>query len=153
MYSSGHFDPLAGTEPDNTMYTLTVRCPKRPPPKFLPAFITRTPVVSRRSYTISRDETNPNLDCFEEKHLDAMPIKVVKIENVWFPAHMRCAHVQNARACWEGCYVLEKGGNISRSWCKREGCEGHVYQSGVKKDIDGKVCFGKKGQRMVCVQR
>lgn len=154
MNPNSQFDPAGETEPDNTTYTLTVRCPKRPPPKYLPAFLTRTPVnhPGGRAYTIQPDETNPNLDCFQEKHLESMPTKTVKIKSAWFPADMRCAHVQNARVCEEGCYVLEKGGDIARWKCKREGCEGHVYESRVKRDEDGKVCFGKKGERMVCVE-
>jgi len=149
------FDPLGETEPHNTVYTLAVRYPKRPTPKYLPAFLTRTPFTypAGRSYTIRPDNTNPNLDCFEEKHLDDMSTKKIKIKSAWFPADMRCAHVQKARVCEEGCYVLEKGGDIARWKCKREDCEGHVYESRVKSDDAGKVCFGKKGERMVCVER
>ena len=151
-----HFDPLGETEPDNTIYTLTIRCPARPPPKYLPSFFTRTPATypnTGGAYTIKPDNTNPNLDCFEAKHLDDMATKVIKIKSAWFPADMRCEHVQNARRCEEGCYVLEKGGDIWRWKCKREGCEGHVYEGRVKADGEGRVCFGKKGERMVCIER
>jgi hypothetical protein len=108
---STHFDPLGETEPDNTVYTLTVRCPQRPPSKYLPAFLTGTPVrypKNGRVYTIQPDNTNPNLDCFEVKHLDDMSTKTIKIESAWFPAELRCRHVQNAKVCKNGCYVLEK---------------------------------------------
>jgi hypothetical protein len=155
MRHNSVFDTLGETEPHTTIYTLTVRCPKRPPPKYLPAFLTRTPVTyskNGRTYTIQPDDTNPNLDCFESKHLDSMSTKTIKIKSYRFPLDMRCAHVQNARICEEGCYVLEKGGWIARSKCKREDCEGHVYESRVKQDVDGKVCFGKKGERMACIE-
>lgn len=77
------FDPLGGTEPDNTVYTLTVRCPKRPPPKYLPAFFTREPVRYTHApgaYIAKPPETNPNLDCFESKHLDDMNWKAMKLK-------------------------------------------------------------------------
>jgi hypothetical protein len=151
------FDPLGETEPDNTVYTLVVRCPQRPPPKWLPSFLTGTPVrypKDGRIYTLQPDDTNPNLDCFEEKHLDDMSIKTIKIKSARFPAELRCRHVQNAaKVCEKGCYVLEKGGKIRRWRCKREDCEGHVYEGRTKVDVDGKVCFGKKGERMVCILR
>lgn len=49
--------------------------------------------------------------------------------------------------------MLEKGGEIARWKCTRGDCEGHVYEGRVKEDEEGKVCFGKKGERMVCVKR
>jgi hypothetical protein len=39
------FDPLGETEPQETIYTLTVHKPPRPPSKYLPAIFTRTPVT------------------------------------------------------------------------------------------------------------
>jgi hypothetical protein len=152
-----HFDPLGETEPENTVYTLTVRCPPRPPPKWLPSFMTRTPVThpnSGATYTIKPDETNSNLDCFERKHLANMPTKVIKIKRGLFPLDMRCAHVRDSTTCDHGCYVLEKGGDISRRWCSKEkGCEGHVYCGRVKEDEEGNSCFGKKGERIVCIEQ
>jgi hypothetical protein len=157
------FDPLGETEWHTTIYTLEVRCPKRPPPKYLPTLFTRTPVTypkNGHTYTIKPDDTNPNLDCFESKHLNDMSTKTIKIQSYLFPPDMRCTHVQNARICKKGCYVLEKGGRIAGWKCKREDCEGHVYNSRVKQDVDGKACFGKKGKayfglkskRMVCIE-
>ena len=81
-----------------------------------------------------------------------MSTKKIKITSHWFPPEMRCAHVQNARICKEGCYVLEKGGQVARSKCKREDCKGHVYVSRIKQDGDGKACFGEIRKRMVCIE-
>jgi hypothetical protein len=152
-----HFDPLGETEPENTVYTLTVRCPQRPPPKWLPSFMTRVPVIhpnTGAAYTIKPDDTNVNLDCFERKHLADMSTKIIKIKRSLFPLDMRCPHVRNSTTCDRGCYVLEKGGDISRQWCnKKRGCEGHVYCGRVKKDEQGNSCFGKKGVRMVCIEQ
>jgi hypothetical protein len=148
-----HFDPLGETGADNAVYTLTVRCPLRPPCKWLPSFMTRQPVPCLPSgYTYTKpDHANPNFDCYERKHLDDMLKKVVKIKRAAFPLEMRCDHLRHDTKCKKGCYVLEKGGSIWRKKCKRSDCEGHVYCSPVKEDEKGKSCFGKKGGRMVCV--
>ncbi|KAF1914538.1 hypothetical protein BDU57DRAFT_454273 [Ampelomyces quisqualis] len=153
MALGAYFDPVGETEPDNTIYTLTVRCPPRPPPKWLPNILTRTPVThpnSGSAYTIKPDETNAKLDCFEEKHLTDLPTKVVKIGTTSFPLEMRCGHLRHSTTCTQGCYVLEKGGSISRKKCTRTDCDGHVYCGRVKEDEGGKSCFGKKGERLVC---
>jgi hypothetical protein len=150
-----YFDPLGETEPENTIYTLTVCCPPRPNPKWLPSFVTRTPVTypsTGATYTIKPDNTNPNLDCFEQKHLEDMPTRVIKLKRSLFPLDVRCAHVRTKTTCDKGCYVFEKSGGISRWWCKAKGCEGHVYCGRVKEDEVGSSCFGKKGERMVCVE-
>jgi hypothetical protein len=155
MPVDGHFDPLGECEPENTIYTLTVRCPPRPSPKWLPSFIARKPVTYSRTYstyTIIPDDTNPDLDCYEEKHLNDMPTKVVKIKRALFPLEMRCWHLRYVTTCEEGCYVLERGGDIERWRCKRSDCNGHVYCGRVKADGDGKACFGKKGEMMVCLE-
>jgi hypothetical protein len=65
---------------------------------------------------------------------------------------MRCDHVRYDNACNEGCYVLEKGGSIYRTEYKRADYEGHVYVGRIKKDKAGMSCFGKKGQRLVCLE-
>jgi hypothetical protein len=155
MPTQQYFDPAGETEPENTLYTLTVRCPPRPPPKWLPSFMTRQPVTlppPGHSSTIKPDNTNPDFDCFEQKHLDEMPTKTVKIKRASFPVEMRCEHLRHETTCEKGCYVLEKGGSIWRTKCKRNDCEGHVYCGRVKEDEEGKSCFGKKGERMVCVE-
>jgi hypothetical protein len=82
-----------------------------------------------------------------------MPTKIVKLKAWQFPVAMRCAHVQHGRKCEEGCYVLEKGGDVRRWSCRREDCEGHVYGRDVLMDERGKACFGKKGERLVCAVR
>jgi hypothetical protein len=79
------------------------------------------------------------------------------IKSSWFPADMRCAHVQGlgnggSKKCEAGCYFLEKGGKQIRWRCKREDCEGHVYSGRVKQDKEGICCFAKKGERVVCLE-
>lgn len=153
-----YYDMLGEYEPHTTKYTLTVLCPPRPPPRWLPAIFTRSgpskPNVGT-AYTIRPSNYNPaapNYDNFELRHLDDMAPKTVKIISAWFPADMRCEHVQNNHKCEEGCYVLEKGGSVSRWRCQREDCEGHVYCGLVMEDRKGVACFGKTGERMVCVR-
>jgi hypothetical protein len=151
-----YFDPLGETEPHTTLYTLTVYIPARPPPSWLPGIFTR-PAAPRPStglqHKIPQEDGNPNLDCFESKHLDDMRTKKITIQSAWFPPEMRCEHVQDEKECDKGCYFLEKGGKVSRWRCKTAGCEGHVYCGPVEKDLMGQACFGEKAKRMVCLRR
>ncbi|KAF2828127.1 hypothetical protein CC86DRAFT_381083 [Ophiobolus disseminans] len=139
-----------GYDDHNTVYALTVYCPPRPS-KYLPAFLTRTPVRHSNTgatYTIMPDNMNPNLDCFEEKHLDEMATKVIKIKYKDFPIDMRCVHIKEGPRCDQGCYFLEKGGDLWRSKCRSEDCKGHVYEGPVQENEEGVSCFGKSGERM-----
>jgi hypothetical protein len=90
-------------------------------------------------------------DEFEKVDLDPTKMTTVKILSRDFQAEMRCQHVQKASMCGKGCYVLEKGGGRLDRICSREGCEGHAYCGRVAMDNDLVACFGKKGQRMVCI--
>jgi hypothetical protein len=86
-----------------------------------------------------------------------MPTKTVTIKSAWFPADMRCAHVQGLgnggkKVCEEWCYFLEKGGENGSWFCRKGDCEGHVYCGRVKEDEEGVSCFGKKGERIVCLE-
>jgi len=149
------FDPLGETENQDTIYTLTVYKPPRPPPKYLPANFTRVPVTYHNTgtYTIKPDNyctRTPIYDDFEDLDLKNMPTKIMKLKAWQFPVGMRCAHVQPEKKCERGCYVLEKGGDVRRWSCGRENCEGHVYGGSVKMDDEGTACFGKKGERLVC---
>jgi hypothetical protein len=156
MPLDGHFDPLGETEPENTTYTLLAFCPARPPPKWLPGFVTRKPVTYPKTgarFTIKPDNTNPCLDCFEEKHLDEMSTKVIKIKSSLFPLELRCVHVRYATTCKKGCYVLERSSPIARWHCTDNKCKGHVYCGSRKTDKEGRACFGKKGKRMVCIEK
>jgi hypothetical protein len=159
MTLGAHHDPLNETEPTDTIYTLTVHKPPRPPHPLIPSIFTRTPVThpnSGASYTIKPDNfgsKKPNYDDFDEDDLADMPTKVVKLKAWQFPLRMRCEHVQPDKKCDEGCYVLEKGGDVRRWRCKREDCEGHVYSEYVLTDEKGVACFGKKGERLVCAIR
>lgn len=156
-----YFDPLGETEPNTTVYTLTVLCPPRPPPRWVPKIFTRIPIPYKRSngatFSIRPSDynhRNPNYDCFELRHLKDMKQMTVKVTSSLFLPEMRCAHVQNgSKTCDKGCYVLEKGGKIARWMCKRVGCEGHVYCGRVKENEHKIACFGRKGQRMVCLER
>jgi hypothetical protein len=150
MPEQHHFDTLGETEPEKTVYTLTIRCPARPPRKRLPSFVTRPPVIHSKYY-LKLDDTNKNFDCYERKHVDDMSTREVKVKEAAFPLEMRCDHVRQDTECGMGCYVLEKCGSIWRKECKRSDCEGHVYCGPVKVDEEGKSCFGKKGRRIVCM--
>ena len=84
-----------------------------------------------------------------------MKTEVVQLKAYQFPFDLRCEHVNEgkARTCKQGCYVLEKGGEVSRQRCKRPDCEGHVYCEPVKETEGEKwQCFGKKGKRMVALK-
>ncbi|KAJ4288589.1 hypothetical protein N0V90_011826 [Kalmusia sp. IMI 367209] len=146
-----YWNPTGEYEYHDTVYTLTVYLPRRPPPRYLPSIFTREPLHVSPYHIIRPDDPSPNYDHFERRHLDDMKTKVVKIKSYRFPAELRCKHVQEKTSCEEGCYVLEKGGEIARWNCRRDDCEGHVYCGNVKKDEDRVACFGKKGQRIVCV--
>jgi hypothetical protein len=155
MGNVGHFDPLGETVPSDTVYTLAVHVPPRPNSlsEHLPKFLTRTPVKAEAHVSMIRpDDTNPNLDRFERKHLDYIKLKNVKIKMALFPIDMRCQHLRYSITCAEGCYFMEEGGSHSRSKCNREDCQGHVYQGHVHEDDEGRKCFGKKGHRMVCIK-
>ncbi|KAI8932779.1 hypothetical protein NX059_010269 [Plenodomus lindquistii] len=150
------FDPVGLTEAHTTRYTLTVYDPPRPPPRWLPSFLTRQPVVltnTGSNYMILPDDINPNLDCFEPKHLSSLPVKTITIKSYLFTPELRCKHLQTgATVCDNGCYFREKGGKEIMRWCcKRSDCEGHVYCGSVMTDEAGKACFGEKGKRMVCL--
>jgi hypothetical protein len=151
-----YFDPLGETEPNNTRYVLTFVVPPRPPPRWLPSIFKNKP--STRSsdavrHKLPASDDNPNLDCFGLKDIRDLPKKTITIKSAWFPAEMRCAHVQKGLLCGERCYFLEKGGDVARWKCETEDCEGHVYCGRVMKDDKGRSCFGKKGERMVCLER
>jgi hypothetical protein len=112
--------------------------------------------------TFKLPASSPSSDCFEHKDLADMLTKTVTIKSSSFPADMRCAHLQGLgnggkKVCDEGCYFVERGGGKhgeeARWHCKREDCEGHVYCGKVKEDEDGVCCFGKKGERMVCLEK
>jgi hypothetical protein len=148
-----YWDLLGEYEDGDTMYTLLVYTPPRPPPKWMPEFLYRDATPASRIHVIREPQDKPNYDCFGHRDLDDIKAKLIKIKSKYFPAEMRCKHIYgtNEKKCEEGCYVLEKGGIIRRWTCKRADCEGHVYVDPVKeyKDV---ACFGKKGERLVCVE-
>ncbi|KAH7080989.1 hypothetical protein FB567DRAFT_551754 [Paraphoma chrysanthemicola] len=152
-----YFDPAGEYEPANTIYTLTVRCPPRPPPKWLPDFVTREPYKPKNvgaTYTIKPDNYGkPNYDYFTVSEMNSMRVKTVTLKSWQFPPELRCAHVQISKTCDRGCYILEKGGDHCRWRCRREGCQGHVFDRNVLTDGNGVACFGEKGKRMVCSDR
>lgn len=152
IYRTGQYwDPAGEYEDRSTVYTLTVYVPPRPPSKYLPAFLTREPGSASHSHAIQPDRSTPNYDHFERRDLQDMRTKVVKLKSYLFPADLRCKHVQQKKSCEEGCYVLEKRGKVSGWKCTREDCEGHVYCGDVMMK-EGESCFGKTGERLVCVE-
>jgi hypothetical protein len=148
-----YHDLLGEYEWHDTIYTLLVFTPPRPPPRFLPKFLFRENVPASRIHVIRSAQEEPNYDCFEHQDLEDMKSKWVKIKSYNFPPEMRCKHIYgtNEKKCDHGCYVLEKGGDVKRWTCKNPTCEGHVYVGRRMEQDDGTVCFGKKGERLVCV--
>ncbi|KAF1954717.1 hypothetical protein CC80DRAFT_549898 [Byssothecium circinans] len=149
-----YLDPLNEYENHDTIYTLLIHIPPRPPPRYIPSFLTRTPVVASHHHVIKPNplQSDPQTyDMFELRDLPDMKTKTVKIKAYQFTLGMRCEHVYggNNKVCQEGCYVLEKGGEVARWCCKRDDCEGHVFVGKVKKNEEGVACFGKKGERML----
>ncbi|KAF2247017.1 hypothetical protein BU26DRAFT_339515 [Trematosphaeria pertusa] len=147
------FDPLGEWEDRNTVYTLVVHIPSRPPRRYVPQ-VHATPAPQDKS----------KYDCLKHSDLKDMKKETIKIKSHDFPWQLRCQHVRWKTECKEGCYVREKGGDIARSTCKRADCEGHVYMGSVKGKVsdDGEACsekvsddrvacFGKKGERLVCL--
>lgn len=140
---------------ENPTFTLEVRCPPRPPPRWLPSLLTRTPVIHTNvgsTHVLMPDEKTPNFDCFERKHLVDMPMKTIEIERAKLPIELTCQHVQDQGLCQLGCYIQEKKSKVWRKKCARHDCEGHVYVGRVKESNEGVSCFGEKGQRLVCLE-
>ena len=136
--------------------TVGVRCPHQPPPTWLPKAVRRIIVNSKSpkyACTIIPDNTNPNLDCYESKHLDDMPLRKIEIDSYQIPLELRCRHLTDwaQHECMKGCYVLERGGEHHRFKCGNKKCRGHVYTSPILKDEDGVSCFGPSRRRMVCI--
>jgi hypothetical protein len=158
MTLGSYFDPEGVTESHTTVYTLTVFTPSRPQPKWLHQLFTRQPSWHPKSGSTSKlpaSAPNPKHDCSKLKD---MPTKIIRIKSCWFPADLRCEHVQglgngNSKKCEAGCYFFEEGGKQIERRCKSENCNGHVYSGRVKKDKNGKSCFGKKRNRIVCLER
>jgi hypothetical protein len=152
-------DYLGEYEPHTTVYTLTVYTPPRPPPRWLPAFVTRENVsyknyVPERDFMIRPDPSHYPQGVFGPGRLRTMKTKQVKIRSQWFPAEVRCQHVQGkSKECDEGCYFLEKPIREYDTKCERGDCQGHVYGGETKKFGEGVSCFGKKGERLVAIVR
>ncbi|KAF1980528.1 hypothetical protein BU23DRAFT_626071 [Bimuria novae-zelandiae CBS 107.79] len=140
-----YWDPAGEYEFHNTVYTLAVYVPPRPPSKYLPGFLTP-------------DRPTPNINEFNKpEDLVCMDTKTTTIKAHRFPVDLRCKHVQEKTRCAEGCYVLEKGGKDCKWTCRSVECEGHVYGESqavgaVKETGEGSACFGKKGERLVCLK-
>jgi hypothetical protein len=145
-------------EPNTTVYTLTVYTPPRPPPRWLPAFLTRENVdyrnyVQEQDFLIHPDPAHYPKGGFGPAKLRTMKTKQVKIRSHQFPADVRCQHVQGkSRMCKERCYLLEKPIE-KHDTCERDDCQGHVYWGKTKKADEGVSCFGKKGERLVALVR
>jgi hypothetical protein len=148
------------TEPSSTLYTLSAYKPPQSPSRWtrwLPPIFTRIPVTypnTRSTYRIPGDLPNYEKHAFEFsdiKNLN-MPLKTVKLRSSSFPLDMRCTHVAKKNYCMNGCYFLEKGGTNVRT-CKRADCMGHVYMGSVLRDKHKQSCFGKRGERLVCIER
>lgn len=115
-------------------------------------FDTYTTEYTLKVYKLPRPSSRSSkYEDFTKGDLDPTEMTTVKILSRDFPAEMRCSHIRKALTCDEGCYVLEKGGGRLDRTCSRKGCQGHAYCGNVAMNNDSVACFGKKGQRMVCI--
>ncbi|KAF2652943.1 hypothetical protein K491DRAFT_780721 [Lophiostoma macrostomum CBS 122681] len=95
----------------------------------------------------------------DRDNIPDMKTKEVRIKGSQFPSEFRCSHVlKGAYKCASGCYVLEKGDESLRKCGTEEGnvenpaCEGHRWVTYMKMNEDGWLCFGKKGERLICIE-
>jgi len=135
-YSTGpFFDRLGEFEMSGeTIYTLLVYKPTRP--------LFGCPVLSVQDKS--------KYDSFKKQDLEAMKTTMIEIKAKWFPSEFFCEHLSKTeRKCESGCYSLEEGGKLKNWTCGNTDCQGHVYCG----DVKGVACFGKKGKRMVCVNK
>ncbi|KAJ5029126.1 hypothetical protein J3E72DRAFT_19774 [Bipolaris maydis] len=161
MYYDPSIDPLQEYEWNKEPYKLTVLVPPRPPRRWM----SLKPSTSTRQNAhdipeLPRSNSHADFSRVSLEDLPGLPRKTVVVKSDGFPWDMRCGHARVAngadmgvRGCKEGCYVLEKGGEVSGWKCASNHCEGHVYCGKVMKDKHGNCCFGKKGERLVCLER
>ncbi|EUC30416.1 hypothetical protein COCVIDRAFT_107796 [Bipolaris victoriae FI3] len=161
MYYEPSIDPLEEYEWSKLPYKLTVLVPPRPPRRWMSL---RPGGTSTRQNAhdipeLPRPNSHADFSRVSLEDLPGLPTKTVVVKSDAFPWDMRCRHSRGAhgaavgvRGCKGGCYVLEKGGEVSSWKCASSECEGHVYCGKVMKDKDGVCCFGKKGERLVCLE-
>lgn len=156
-----YWDPLGEFEPHTTKYKLTVFVPPRPGPRWLPSIFTSTPATAHPNSTPTSPspDKHSDLGCLLPEDLVYLATKTIVLKSWQFPYQMRCEHTQGkngggegVKGCNNGCYVLEKGEGVAMWKCNRGDCEGHVYGGDVKSDEHGRICFGKKGERIVCLE-
>lgn len=165
-------DPLGEYEDQNSIYTLTAYVPDRIPNRYQQWVEFRSSPLDYSSYDPRWDHMlggNPKFMPYQppsyvlrSTDLKDMKLKVFKVKAYMFPLEMRCSHVCGTlggpvvRECREGCYILEREGERGGSgpgWrCERKDCEGHRYCGRKRFDENGRWCFGKKGERLVCIQ-
>lgn len=143
-------DPLGEYEDQTTLYTLRILIPARPPGRFS-RFLHRPPPADFSTYMSVDPLSIPPPGGLNNTSLSAMKSKTIKLKAWNFPLDFRCSHVEDNRSCDRGCYVLERGGEEPDFKCSREDCEGHRWVGGKKKDGKNRICFGKKGDRLVCI--
>ncbi|KAF2266477.1 hypothetical protein CC78DRAFT_578178 [Lojkania enalia] len=144
-------------EDHTATYTITVLCPPRPsclsrlfalPTSPLTAFHNASSSPTSSSATTSHPASASTTD------LAGYRPKILKLKAGQFFYELRCSHLRDSRTCASGrCYVMERGGEGVRWWCKEGECEGHKHMEFVKRGEDGGACFGRKGERVVCIER
>jgi hypothetical protein len=162
-----YFDPLGEYEHHDNIYTLVVYIPKRIPGRVSRWIEKHSAPVDYSTYdpTIHHrlGGNHPDFEPHEEKSyilhrkdLAGMERKVVKLKAYQFPLDFRCLHAQLSYECYKGCYILEKEGERNGLGpdlkCEREDCNGHRWGGENKIDAEGRGCFGKKGQRLICIE-
>ncbi|KAF2120286.1 hypothetical protein BDV96DRAFT_642125 [Lophiotrema nucula] len=132
-----YHDILGEYEDHDTVYTLLVRYAQKPPHLNRLFALPGSPMSQERSATLY--------------DIPAMKVKKMKFKAYQFPYELRCKHVQDdEKECKSGiCYVLDYGTGMA---CRAKECEGHGYAGLVKRSEEGVECFGKKGERIVCIE-
>ncbi|KAK7177269.1 hypothetical protein PSPO01_16684 [Paraphaeosphaeria sporulosa] len=123
-YNDGYWDPAGEYEFHDTIYTLAVFVPLRPPLKYLSAFLTREPLDTKPFHVIRSNSPTPDYTCFHQADQQDLRKKDIKIKAHRFPVEFRCKHLVGQRRCVEGCYSGERReGGESVQVCK-EGLRG-----------------------------
>ncbi|KAF2740738.1 hypothetical protein EJ04DRAFT_548267 [Polyplosphaeria fusca] len=148
-----YFDLLDEYEPGDTLYTINVLCPPKPASRLSKLFaIPKSPTspVSPSPALLSPCSTIAKTPLYWPD-VKGMKLKEIKLKAYNFPHELRCEHLDGEKTCKNaGCYVLERSGT---GWkCANSRCEGHIYSGFVRRKEDGVACFGRKGERIVCIE-
>ncbi|KAF1995599.1 hypothetical protein P154DRAFT_340131 [Amniculicola lignicola CBS 123094] len=162
------FDPSGQFQLHTDQYTIVVLTTEKPPSrlsKFLHLPSSRNKDKAKDGDPASASPSGA-MKLSGPSDLEGLKQKTVKLQAGQFPFDSRCVHLTTMRTeankywgsdmeCLRGtCYLAERGASGEGSWtCSREGCESHTYpREYIQESEDGKACFGRKGERIVCLK-